>query len=207
MNELRPRQWLSARQASTLASLLRAGLDQIREHGYEQTTLRSVAAAAGVTHTTAYNYFTSKAHLVAQILWRQIDDLGPWDIDETQPLGQRIRDALEGPGEVFGAEPALADAALIAMLLPDPDVAELRRAIGENLAARIHDAVGPTADPRIADALLLAINGALLLAGMGYFEFSELVDRLVTIAELLDGASLAPGATTSPEQLRTMASD
>ena len=69
--EVSPRQWLSERQSATVASLLDAGLEEVREVGFDKLTIRSVAQRAGVTHTTAYSYFTSKAHLIAELHWRQ----------------------------------------------------------------------------------------------------------------------------------------
>lgn len=48
----------------TRARILEAALDLCREHGYEKTTMRAVAKAAGVSLGSAYYYFQSKEHLI-----------------------------------------------------------------------------------------------------------------------------------------------
>src|SRR4029450_7144530 len=40
--------------------------------GYDDLTVRTVARRAGVAPATAYTYFTSKAHLVAEVFWRRV---------------------------------------------------------------------------------------------------------------------------------------
>jgi hypothetical protein len=181
----RPRQRLSQRQASTVTALLDAGLDHLRDHGYDQITLRAVAARAGVTHTTAYNYFTSKAHLVAEIFWRHLSAVPTPSPGADLALEDRITQALNGPGLLLADEPALADAALSALLLSDPDIRRLRNAIGLDLSLRIEIAIGPDADPEVVEAVLLAFSGAMLQAGMGYFDFAGVVPRISKLAALL----------------------
>src|SRR5919197_2117334 len=48
----------------TRALILRTALDMFRERGYEETTMRAIAARAGVALGNAYYYFRSKEHLV-----------------------------------------------------------------------------------------------------------------------------------------------
>jgi AcrR family transcriptional regulator len=180
------RHGLSKRQSATVTALLDAGLDHLREHGYEQLTIRAVAIRAGVTHTTAYSYFSSKDHLVAEMLWRRLEALGPPVTDQTMSLPDRITEALGGPGLVLSDDPALAQAGLTALLTQDPDVARLRDTIGADLARRIQSALGDGADGRLTEALLLAFSGAMLQAGMGYFDFSEVVRRMASMARLLE---------------------
>ena len=48
-----------------------AAADEARERGYEGMTVRSVARRAGVAPATAYTYFASKDHLLAEVLWRR----------------------------------------------------------------------------------------------------------------------------------------
>ncbi len=184
-----PRQWLSPRQAATVASLLDAGLEAIHEGGHGSLSLRDVATRAGVTHTTAYTYFTSKEHLVAEISWRALRDLPVPPPDPAAPLATRLTDALRGASEVFSQDPAFAEAALAAMVGADPDIRRLRDAIGAEVARRIEVALGPDADPRLRDGALLLFSGAMLQAGLGYFTFDEVVTTIGTIAELWDGGA------------------
>jgi AcrR family transcriptional regulator len=48
----------------TKALILNSALDLLREHGYEQTTMRAIAGKAGVSLGNAYHYFGSKEHLI-----------------------------------------------------------------------------------------------------------------------------------------------
>jgi len=48
----------------TRAQILEAALDLFRERGYEETTMRAIAEAAGVAVGNAYYYFKSKEHLI-----------------------------------------------------------------------------------------------------------------------------------------------
>ena len=181
-----PRQALSKRQASTVTALLDAGLALLREGGYDALTLRAVAARARVTHTTAYAYFTSKGHLVAEVLWRRLAEVPHAKPNPRAPLATRVADALSGPGLLFADDPALADAGLSALLLRDPDVRRLRDAIALDLARRIQTALGTDVDSQVGDAVLLAFSGAMLQAGMGYFDVAGAVSRVASMAALLD---------------------
>jgi len=44
--------------------ILNAALDLLAERGYEKTTMRTIAAKAGVSLGNAYHYFKSKEHLI-----------------------------------------------------------------------------------------------------------------------------------------------
>jgi AcrR family transcriptional regulator len=181
-----PRQSLSKRQATTVARLLDAGLEQLRDDGYEELSLRSVAARAGVTHTTAYSYFGSKAHLVASIFWHRLESLPDPAPRPGASLSERLAEALHDPGLLAADEPALAEAALAALFLQEPDVRRLRNQVGAELARRISTALGPDVDPHVAEVVLLAFSGAMLQAGMGYFDFDGVVERMRRLGQLLE---------------------
>ncbi len=180
------RQLLSKRQSATVDALLDAALAAIRESGYESLSLRNIAIRAGVTHTTAYTYFTSKEHLVAELNWRLLRQLPTPEHDATIPVGVRLIEALRGASEMFASEPALAEAVLASMVALDPEVERIRDSIGAEVARRIGVAVGSDADPRLLDGALLLFSGAMLQAGLGYFAFNDVVDRIGVIAELWD---------------------
>ena len=48
----------------TRAEILETALELFRERGYEETTMRAIAKAAGVAVGNAYYYFRSKEHLI-----------------------------------------------------------------------------------------------------------------------------------------------
>ena len=50
--------------ARTRSAIIDAALRLFRTHGYEATTMRAIAAEAGVSVGNAYYYFTSKQHLI-----------------------------------------------------------------------------------------------------------------------------------------------
>ncbi len=181
------RRELTPRQLATFTALLDAALDLIREDGYDTLTVRLVATRAGVTHTTAYAYFSSKEQLVATVFWHQLSSLTSPPPDLSRPTSERIAEALADHALLFDREPALSRAALAALLSADADatVVRLRDAVGGHLVRTIHDALGPDADSDGADTLLLTFSGAMLQAGMGYFRFSEVVERMATAARLL----------------------
>ena len=57
--------------------LVRATGEEVEEVGYAGLTVRNVARRAGVAPATAYNYFSSKDHLLAEVLWRRMQALPP----------------------------------------------------------------------------------------------------------------------------------
>jgi AcrR family transcriptional regulator len=181
------RQLLSKRQAATVDALLDAALEVIRESGYESLTIRNVASRAGVTHTTAYTYFASKEHLVAELNWRIVRSVPPPVVDDAEPLAMRLTNALRDTSAMYADEPALAKAILATMLSPDPEVQRIRTSIGNDIARRIQMAVGADADRRILDGALLVHTGAMLQAGLGYSTFDEVAARIGAIVELWDG--------------------
>ncbi len=175
------RQVLSKRQAATVDALLDAGLQALHEVGWEGFSLRDVAGRAGVTHTTAYNYFTSKEHLVAEINWRLLEALPDPDLRSGDSLAQRLTEALRAPSELFSADNDLADAILASMVARDPDIKRLRDAIGSELLRRLELAAGPGHDPQLVWAALMLYSGAMVQAGMGYFSFDEVVTQVASL--------------------------
>ncbi len=177
---------LSERQCGTLNALLDAALDQIRDDGYDSLTVRLVAQRAGVTHTTAYSYFSSKDELVAELYWRQVRALPDPVLDPGRTTADRIAAALAEPALLFDREPALSRAGLAALFKNDPGVERVRDAVGTDLAARIGAALGDNADPAVTETLLLTFSGAMLQAGLGYFDFATVVAIMKRVASLLD---------------------
>ena len=52
------------KSARTRSAIIDAALSLFREKGYEATTMRAIAAEAGVSVGNAYYYFASKEHLI-----------------------------------------------------------------------------------------------------------------------------------------------
>lgn len=179
---------LSERRAATVDALVEAGVAELNDTGWDGLTLRSVATRAGVTHTTAYTYFSSKAHLVAEVFRRRLAALPPVGTDLSRPLAERVVVALGGPSLLLADEPNVADAALPALLDGDPDVVRIRTDIGLLLAGRVRASLGVEPDDGLVEAVLLAFSGAMVQAGMGYFSYDGVVRRMERVAGLLDPA-------------------
>lgn len=186
------RQVLSKRQAATVDALLEAGLQALHDVGWEGLSLRDVAGRAGVTHTTAYNYFTSKEHLVAEINWRLLESLpDPVTLPDSS-LAERLTASLREATEMFIDDPELAAGVFAAMVARDPDIQRLRDAIGGELLRRLEVAAGPDPDPQVVWAALMVYSGAMLQAGMGYFRFDEVVAKVEAILAMVRSADGRP---------------
>lgn len=181
------RRAIGGRQADRVDALVTATVDELREHGYEGLTVRSAAKRAGIGAATAYTWFGSKDHLVAEVFQRRIDALPEPSADDHPSPVERVSAALREIADLVAGEPELAAASTTAILARDPDVERLRARIGAAFAHRLHTALGTDADPAVLRALNLAWAGALLQAGMGVFPYAELADRMHEVAEVLLG--------------------
>jgi AcrR family transcriptional regulator len=181
------RRRVADRQADRIGALVDATVVELRHHGYDGLTVRNAAKRAGVAAATAYTYFGSKDHLVAEVFWRRLEAMPEPTLDGRQSPRTRVVAVLRHLALTIAAEPELAAASTTAVLAGDPDVARLRARIGGTFNARLADALGPDADPAVLNTLNLALAGGLLQAGMGYFSYTDLADRLAEVAEVVLG--------------------
>ena len=175
MVETAPPRELTARQAETVARLVDTAGEVLRARGYDGLTVRNVAAAAGVAPATAYTYFTSKDHLVAEVLWRRLVELPPVEPSPDTPA-ERASAALAPISLLLVDDPVVAAAVTTAMLGSDPAVKRVRDRIGAVLHDRLVDALGPDGDQGAVMALGLLFSGAMLQAGMGNLAYADLPD-------------------------------
>jgi len=181
------RQHLSARQADTVDRLTDAGVEELREHGYDGLTVRNVARRAGVAPATAYTYFASKDHLVAEVFWRRLRQLPVPPVDRRRAAPARVGLALADVGMLVADEPELAAACTTALLATDPEVGRLRDAIGAHVHVRLSDALGVDGSPAVLRALELTFSGAMVQAGMGHLRYEDLAVRMEETAALMFG--------------------
>lgn len=168
--------------------MLAAGVEVLREKSYADLTVRAVAARAKVAPATAYTYFSSKNHLIAEVyldLVRQV----PYFTDVNDPMPARVDKALRHLVLVVADEPEVAGACTTALLGggSDPAVRTVRDRIGAEIHRRIASAIGPDADPRVVTALEMAFFGALVQAGSGVFSYHQIADRLAYVVGLIIG--------------------
>ncbi len=148
---------LSSTQTATRRKLLDAARDLAGEAGYDGVTMRTVATRAGVSAPTAYQYFTSKDHLLVDVL---VDLVGDTTGSLTQrPVGgdtaaDRAAHTLRRAVANVERAPLLYVALTRAYLSGGPDVAHARAAMEGSTRQWIDLALdGAAADPDLHDVL------------------------------------------------------
>jgi AcrR family transcriptional regulator len=182
-----PRRALSDRQARTVVRLADAAVVELAATGYAGLTVRGVARRAGVAPATAYTYFASKEHLVAEVYWRRYRDQPLTTSDRPTSRLARVVEVLEGFALVVADEAALSAACTVAVLADDPEVRVLRERIGAELHRRLLAALGDDADAATVEALQFAASGVLLQIGTGHLTYEDLPDVLARVAGVVVG--------------------
>lgn len=182
---LAPRRHLSDRQAVTVARLLDATVEELRAVGYDDLSVRNVAKRAGVAPATAYTYFTSREHLVTEVFWRRLRSHPESRPDRRRTAANRVAATLSELALLVADEPELAAACTAAMLSNDPDVKALRDRIGLEWRRRLQVALDGAGDPDALTALEFAVSGAMLRAGMGHLDYTDLPAGLSRTAALV----------------------
>jgi AcrR family transcriptional regulator len=187
------RRRLTARQAAVVEQLVGAAADEARVAGYEGLTVRNVARRAGVASATAYTYFASKDHLLAEVLWRRLQAVPvPAEAAGADGAGrvERVIAELRALGLFMADDPTLTAACTTALLGGGPEVRALRVRFGTALHDRLATVLGEGVDAAVLRSLDLAYTGAMLWAGMGHIRFEDVPDALADAARLvLAGAS------------------
>lgn len=182
------RRRLSPQQAEKITKMADAAVEILADGGFDALTVRDVAKRAGVAPATAYTYFSSKSHLVAEVFWRRLA-AGVPEPDLSLPAAERVAQVLRGVSMVVAGEGQLGGAVTVALLGSDPDSQHLRWRIGGFIHDRLSAAVG-TDHPdheRVVDALQMLYAGGLVTAGMGHLTYEATSERLVAAAALLMG--------------------
>lgn len=178
------RRRLTAKQADTVDRLGRAAVHLLNRDGFAALTVRRVAAEAGVGSATAYTYFSSKEHLVAEVFWRRLAGAPPAP-HESADRAARVIDVLQHISLLVADEPEFAAAVTSSLLGKDPDVEVLRQRIGLDIRQRLTAALGPRIDEDVIDSLEMLYAGALVRVGMGYASYQEIAQRLEKSARLI----------------------
>jgi AcrR family transcriptional regulator len=175
------------RQEETFRKVLTAGIEMLRESSYADLTVRAVAARAKVAPATAYTYFSSKNHLIAEIYLDLVQQV-PYYTDVNEPMPIRVEKALRNLALVVADEPEVAAACTTALLTgSDSTVRRVRDRIGLEIHRRIKSAAGPDTDTRVVSALEMTYFGALVNAGSGAFTYHQIADRLSYVVGLILG--------------------
>jgi AcrR family transcriptional regulator len=178
------RRRLTGKQAETVARLAEATVKVLRKQEFSGLTVRSVAAEAGVGTATAYTYFASKEHLVAEVFWRRLQNSSAPDgsgLDRTA----HVLSVLRNIALLLADEPEVSAAVTNALLGSDPEVEHLRGRIGLEIHQRLASALDPNGEPEVLEALEMLYAGALLRAGIGYGTYAQIAGRLEASALLI----------------------
>ena len=187
------------RQEETFRKVLAAGIETLREKSYADLTVRAVAARAKVAPATAYTYFSSKNHLIAEVyldLVRQV----PYFTDVNEAMTTRVEQVLHHLALVVADEPEVGAACTTALLGggTDPAVGAVRDRIGAEIHRRIATAIGPGADANTVAALEMMFFGALVQAASGQFTYHQIADQLAYVVGLI-----LPGPGETNQETRT----
>lgn len=178
------RRRLTAKQADTVERLGNAAVELLNREGFPGLTVRRVAAEAGVGAATAYTYFSSKEHLVAEVFWRRLAS-APEAVHVSDDPAARVIEVLRHIALLMADEPEFAGAVTSALLGRDPDVEVLRQRIGRDIRDRLASALGPDTDLDVIESLEMLYAGALVRAGMGYTSYADIARRLEKSARLM----------------------
>ncbi|MEU4839503.1 TetR/AcrR family transcriptional regulator [Nocardia testacea] len=171
------RRRLTGKRAATVGRLTEAAMQAVREIPYSELTFQQIAARAGVTRATAYVYFSSKEHLIAEIYRRRLLDTPPPDISGLSAPA-RVAATLRHLALLCTDNPEFGRAAARSLLSDAPDVEELRIQINTDIRAMLTHALGPDADTSVADLLELVYAGAIMRAGTGHQSYLEVAATL-----------------------------
>jgi AcrR family transcriptional regulator len=174
------------RQEETFRKVLAAGIETLRENSYADLTVRAVAARAKVAPATAYTYFSSKNHLIAEVYLDLVRRV-PYFTDVNEPMQTRVDKALRHLALVVADEPEVAAACTTALLSGgvDPAVRSARDRGSNQTHRHITSAIGPDADPRSVSALEMTFFGALVNAASGAYTYHQIADRLGYVVGLI----------------------
>ena len=191
------RRRLTAKQADTVDRLGRAAVELLSREGFAGLTVRRVAAEAGVGAATAYTYFSSKEHLVAEVFWRRLAAAPPAPHESADPA-TRVIEVLRHIALLVADEPEFAGAVTNALLGKDPDVEVLRLRIGRDIRDRLAAALGPTPIRTSSSRWSCCTAGALVRAGMGYASYADIARPAGEVGAADSGLESARGARGWP---------
>jgi AcrR family transcriptional regulator len=138
-----------------------------------------------VSSATAYNYFSSKEHLLASLFWHKLSEMPSPPEDPAEPAAARIARVVQGFADLISAEPELEGAYRAALMAEDPDAMRVRDAIRDHLIQQFNWALGSELSRTGQEAVQMAFVGAMVLAGAGAIPFDALGERIAEIVRLL----------------------
>jgi AcrR family transcriptional regulator len=184
----------TARQQATRSRLIEAAAALARE-GDRAFTMRDIARRAGVSPATAYTYFGSREHVLAEAYAEWVEALAT-GLADRPPAGATPRERIDA---VIGravagvaASPELARAFTLALAADDPAVATIRPRVAAAFASWMQTAFvdgGPADVEAVATTLELVMFAAMLSFAHGLRTVDQLEADLRTAAGLVMSTS------------------
>ena len=140
----------------TEARILAAAAQIFLTAGYERTTIRAVASAAGVDAALVMHYFGSK-----QELFRQVIETAPVPSISGAP-GQAAEQILASLADRLASEPT-ASLTLLRSMLTNPEAASAASAAAARYEAQIAQAI-PASDASLRAAIISAITLGVMVS-------------------------------------------
>ncbi len=173
-------------------------MQELARAPYTNLTVRSVAATAAVSPTTAYTYFPSKDALIAEVYLRLLRNARTF-IDVNDTAEARVKAQLRELVLLVADTPHLADACTTALMADDIAVDDVRARIAGEVGRRITASLGPGHSADVAITLHMAFSGALMHARSTPGGYRKVADELDTaVALVMNSRLLEPAAQLSP---------
>jgi len=178
----------------TEARILDAAAQAFLADGYERTTIRAVASAAGVDAGLVMHYYGSK-----QELFRRVIDAAPVP-ELAGPPGQAAEQILAGLASRLVSEP-VASLTLLRSMLTNPEAASAAGTAINRYEAQIADVI-PAADADLRAAIISAITLGITVS-RHLIKSDELASAdPAEVIRLLRPCVLSLTASTGQSQLR-----
>jgi AcrR family transcriptional regulator len=190
--------------ASSRGTLAEAACELFLERGYGATSIADIARRAGVSRSSFFNYFSSKA----DILWSGFDERVDAAITAMRADdGASARDILAATAHDFTPD-SLALAIANADVMGLEDELERERALRQaRLARSIAERAAREGHPRLRSEVMGAAGGGAVLAAVWEWAHAGAgrADLAPFVEEALDAAPLgAPAATASLATVRQL---
>lgn len=201
------------KRQQTRQKLISAAMRLFEKKGYEQTTVAEIAAAAGVSTKTFFNYFASKDEVLFPHLSRRID--AAVALIEQRAPDDQMADVLLGAMKHMLADALIeeVDGGLAAvrlpmiMSVPAVQAATLHRYFlaEARLARALQQAYADAVDLEAAAAIIGSVMGAAIAAALVCLQNGATTEQLRAVAEraveiAVDGVRNVPTSAQGADQ-------
>lgn len=206
---------LKRRPAQRPAEILEAAAQVFAKNGYERATTREIAALAGVSEGTLYNYYGSKRDILIALVKGRMEkagaiitslQAGPFEAGVAQMIAEGIRAAREQPFMIMLLQQAVMDPEVGRFF--DEMIAGTQREMMRQFEELASTGVVRAIDPFIAEeamgSMLMGLTIGAELAAYGWHQeprSPEAVSRGV-VDVLMNGLRACSPADSAPEKTR-----